>query len=333
MNDQSRFLPPTIIEAHAVYEESKEYLVKTPVISWSGLELQRLLGEETQVFAKLEFLQKPGSFKVRGALSVVLSHTAAEIERGVTSFSSGNHAVAVSYLAQQLGVPAKLFMLKSANVMRRKLCEQFGAEFHFGETSDEIERMAHDYAKVSGRILIHPWEGRYTSLGTAGVGLELYEQIPKLDAVVMAIGGGGLCSGVGPIMKQLNPKCEILAVEPEGAPTIYESIRAGHPITLASSKTIADALAPPFAKPYSFAMCRDYVDEVALVSDDEIRAAMKLIFRDLRLAVEPACAAATAGLVGPFRERLKGKRVAVMLCGSNIDLQSYIRVLGEDVFG
>ncbi|HEY5676575.1 MAG TPA: pyridoxal-phosphate dependent enzyme, partial [Myxococcales bacterium] len=137
------------------------------------------------------------------------------------------------------------------------------------------------------------------------------------------IGGGGLCAGVAAAVKQLAPQVRIFGVEPEGADTMHRSFRSGQPEGIDKVRTIADSLGAPHAAPYSFALCRRFVDELVLVNDDQLRDAMKLIFRGAKLAVEPAGAAATAALCGPLREKLAGKQVAVIVCGANIDAQGY----------
>jgi threonine dehydratase len=152
-------------------------------------------------------------------------------------------------------------------------------------------------------------------------------QAPDLDAVIVAIGGGGLASGVATAVKQAKPGCQVFGVEPVGADSMSRSFAAGKPATLDKVRTIADSLAPPYALPYSYGLCRRFVDEIVLIDDDAMRRAMALLFREMKLAVEPAGAAATAALTGPLRERLAGKRVGVIVCGSNIDAAGFTREL------
>jgi threonine dehydratase len=140
---------------------------------------------------------------------------------------------------------------------------------------------------------------------------------------VVAIGGGGLCSGLGPAIKQLQPGVKVYAVEPEGACVMYRSFASGHTEQETAFDTIADSLAPPSTEPWSMAMCRQSVDDLVLITDQQMRNAMAVLFDEMKLVVEPAGAAATAGLLGPLRERLAGKRVAVMVCGSNIDRETF----------
>src|SRR5690606_22963442 len=174
----------------------------------------------------------------------------------------------------------------------------------------------------------HPFEGRTTALGTATLGLELCEQLPALDAAIVPIGGGGLCAGVASAVKLLNPACEVFGVEPYGADSMYRSFEAGAPRSIERVATIADSLGAPYALPISFELCRRNVDALVRVSDDDLRAAMRFLHRNAKLAVEPAGAAATAALLGPLRERLGARRVALIVCGSNIDIETYSKLLG-----
>ncbi len=171
--------------------------------------------------------------------------------------------------------------------------------------------------------MIHPFEGRRTVLGTAGVGLELSDQVADLDAVIVPIGGGGLAAGVATAIKLAQPECQVFGVEPEGADSMHRSFAAGEPQAIDRVRTIADSLGAPHAAPYTFGLCRRFIDELVKIDDDQIRRAMGMIFGSLKLAVEPAGAAATAALCGPLRDRLAGKRVGVIVCGTNIDIGTF----------
>ena len=161
------------------------------------------------------------------------------------------------------------------------------------------------------------------------MGLELVEQAPDAEAVIVPIGGGGLCAGVASAVKQAKPGCRVFGVEPEGADSMRRSFDAGSPQKIEAVRTIADSLGAPHAAPYSFALCRRYLDDLVLVSDDALRRAMALLLSSAKLAVEPAGAAATAALCGPLRERLAGRRVALIVCGANIDAATFARHLAD----
>ncbi|MDZ7643703.1 MAG: threonine/serine dehydratase [Woeseiaceae bacterium] len=287
----------------------------TPVARLPALE-DRVGGP---VYGKLEFLQRTSTFKPRGALAVLLSLDAGQRDAGVTAVSAGNHAIAVAFAARETGTSAKVVMLKRASPLRVARCREFGAEVELVDDVHAAFERAETIRRDEGRYLVHPFEGELTSLGTATLGIELCEQLDDFDAVVVPIGGGGLCSGVAAAVRQLRPSARIFGVEPTGADSMFRSFAAGSPQRLERVDTIADSLGAPFALPYSFALCRDNVDEIVRVSDDELRAAMGLLFREQKLAVEAACAASTAALLGPLGARLRGRPVALVLCGSNID--------------
>jgi len=310
---------PTLESIRATRARLGDLIVTTPVRRWQDDALDRAVGARTQVFLKEELFQRTGTFKPRGALSVMLGMTPEARTRGVTAVSAGNHAMAVAYAARVLGSTAKVVMPKTANPYRVARCRELGAEV---ELKDDVHQ-AFDRVKQieaeEGRTFVHPFEGPATALGTATLGLELLEQLGDLDAVIVPIGGGGLCAGVAAAVKLAQPRCLVFGVEPEGADSMRRSLAAGSPQAIEAVRTIADSLGAPHAAPYSFDLVRRNIDDLVLVDDDALRRAMLLLFASAKLAVEPAGAAATAALCGPLRERLDGKRVALIVCGANID--------------
>ena len=183
--------------------------------------------------------------------------------------------------------------------------------------------LVEEIREKEGRYFVHPFEGPNVTLGTGTVGLEICEQVGDFNAIVIPVGGGGLCAGISSVVKQINPECTVIGVEPEGADSMRRSFASGRPEALEKVSTIADSLGAPFAMAYSFELCRQNVDELVMVTDDEIKEAMGMLFRDLKIAVEPACAASTAALFGPLEGRFAGKKVVLVLCGSNIDWETY----------
>lgn len=318
---------PSLAEIGATHTRLMPYLVKTPVWRWQGRDLEEVLAGQTEVFLKLELFQFTGSFKPRGALNVMLGLDQAALARGVTAVSAGNHAIAVAYAAQLLGATAKVVMPKTANPARVARCRSYGAEVVLVEDVQAAFATVEEIQVTEGRFFVHPFEGKPTILGTATVGLEFAEQVPEFDAVVIPIGGGGLCAGMATAIKQLQPRCQVFGVEPVGAAAMQRSFTAGSPQRIEQVQTIADSLGAPMTLPYSFALCRHFVDDLVLVSDDQMRQAMALLFRSMKLAVEPAGAAATAALCGPLRERLSGQRVGLIVCGANIDLATFNTLL------
>jgi threonine dehydratase len=325
---------PSSLEAiRAARAAIEPWIVQTPVHPWRSPTLDELRGTDTPVWLKLELFQRAGSFKPRGALTVMRTLDPAALARGVTAISAGNHAMAVGYAASVLGTTAKVVMPQNANPGRIEGCRRYGAEVVLVEDVHVGFREVERIAEQEGRTFVHPFEGPLTALGTAGVGLELIEQTRaagvELDAVLVPIGGGGLCAGVAAAVKLAAPGCQVIGVEPVGADSMHRSFAAGAPASIDRVRTIADSLGAPYAKPYSFELCRRHVDELVLVDDDQLRDAMRLLFRDAKLAVEPAGAASTAALLGPLRERLAGAQVGAIVCGSNIDEASFARLLAQ----
>ncbi|MEM7583751.1 MAG: threonine/serine dehydratase [Acidobacteriota bacterium] len=320
---------PSLGEIREARQLLGERIRTTPTWRWQGRDIAEVAGEGTEVFLKLELFQYAGTFKPRGALLNTLALDEAARARGVTAVSAGNHAIAVGYAARAVGTTAKVVMLASANPARVQACADYGAEVvpmpDVHQAFDEVYRIERE----EGRAFIHPFEGRRTALGTATVGLELSDQVAGLDAVIVPIGGGGLCAGVAMAIKLAQPDCQVYGVEPEGADSMHRSFAAGEPQSIDKVRTFADSLGAPYAAPYSFGLCQRFVDDLVKVSDDEMRHSMRLLFRGMKLAVEPAGAAATAALCGPLRERLEGKRVGVIVCGTNIDTQTFHQQIAD----
>jgi threonine dehydratase len=320
---------PTLAEVTAARVELGTRVRETPVWRWQGREIEALLGAATEAWLKLELFQVSGTFKARGALLNLLALAPDALERGVTAVSAGNHALAVAHAARALGTSAKVVMPKTANAARVAGCRALGAEVvlvdDVHQAFAEVERIERE----EGRTFVHPFDSPRTLLGTATLGLELAQQLPNLEAVIVPIGGGGLAAGVAAAVKQSLPACQVWGVEPEGAAVMQQSLAAGEPLRMPGLTTIADSLAAPYTTPGAFGVCRQYLDGVVTVSDEALRDAMRLLFREMKLAVEPAGAAATAALLGPLAQQLTGKRIGLIVCGTNLDTATYCRLVGE----
>ncbi len=299
------------------------HIVETPVVRCPSIEER--LGSGTEVWAKLEFLQQTGTFKARGALAVVLSLSTEQRQAGVTAVSAGNHAIATAYAAKVVGTSAKVVMLGSSNPARVERCRSYGAEVVIVDDVHSAFAVAEDIQQKEGRYFVHPFEGPETFRGTATIGLEVSEQVADFDAIIIPIGGGGLCAGISSAVKQMRPEVAVYGVEPEGADSMRRSFASGKPEPLERVDTIADSLGAPFALEQSFELCRDNVDELVVVADDALKSAMGFLFNSMKVAVEPACAATTAALLGPLADRLRGSTVVCIMCGSNIDWQTFAR--------
>src|SRR5579871_2530546 len=324
---------PSVADIRANRARLGDLVITTPTRLVADDAILAALGPATQLWLKEELFQRTGSFKPRGALSVMLDLVEKALARGVTGISAGKHAISLAYSARLLGTTAKVVMPSTANAFRVRLFERYGGIADYVDSIVQAFDRATEIVEREGRCFVHPFEGPKTALGTATVGLELVEQVAdqrgRLDAVVVAAGGGGLSGGVACAVKQMSPNTRVYAVEPEGADSLSRSFRAGSPQAIEAVRTIADSLGAPRAEPYSFALNRRFVDEVVLVSDDEIRAAMRLLFSSAKLVVEPAGAAALAALLFPLRSRIEGASVAAVVCGANIDAESFCRYLAE----
>jgi len=318
---------PTLGDIETARERLGNRVRWTPVWEWRGAEIAKAVGDATRVFLKLELFQYTGTFKPRGALLNMMALDPEQLSRGVTAVSAGNHAMAVGYAARSIGTSAKVAMPENANPARIAGCRALGTEVVLvGDVHQAFSEVRRIEAE-EGRAFIHPFEGLQTSLGTATVALEFHQEVSDLDTIIIPIGGGGLCSGMAMATKLSTSGCEVIGVEPVGADTMHRSFAAGEPRAIDKVRTIADSLGAPHAEPYSFRLCQRFVDELVLIDDGAICRAMRLLFTEMKLVVEPAGAAATAALCGPLRERLRGKRVGVIVCGSNIDADTFHRLI------
>jgi threonine dehydratase len=320
---------PTIDAVRALRSSLGDSIWTTPLLRCAGIELA--LDNHTQVWGKLEFLQRTGTFKARGALANLHALSREQLDRGVTAVSAGNHAIATAFAARELGSTAKVVMTGSANPYRIKACQSYGGEVVVVDDVHEAFEVAGRIEKEEGRYFVHPFEGPAVATGTGTVGLEICDQLEDFDALIVPIGGGGLMAGIANAVRQLRPSVEIIGVEPVGANTMRLSFDAGEPRAIDRVRTIADSLGAPYALPYSFELCRSNVDRLVEVDDLELRKSMGFLFQRMKFAVEPACAASTATLMGPLRDALAGKRVVLVFCGSNIDWNTFAeQVIVED---
>lgn len=305
----------------------------TPVWSWPETGTADLFGGVASVLLKLELWQYTGSFKARGALINAMNLDRQALDRGLTAVSAGNHAAAVAYAARACGTDAKVVMPRSANPARVALCHALGAAVELVEDVHAAFERVRAIEAEEGRHFIHPFEGEGVALGTGTLGLEFTEQAEAgsgpLDAVIIPIGGGGLCGGVSRAIKLRWPDCQVIGVEPEGADTMHRSFAAGKPQAIERVDTIADSLGAPHAEAYSYALCRAHVDRLVRISDQAMCESLFHLFHQMKLAVEPAGAAATAALAGPLRGQLDGARVGLVICGANIDPEGFARYLAR----
>ena len=307
-------------------EKIKDEIIETPISRVASSYLDRLI-PNSEIFMKLELFQHTGTFKARGALTVANEIKEEKRKFGITAASAGNHAIAASWAANKLGMSAKVVMRSTANPYRISQAKMHNAEIIIVDEINEVFKTANKLVDEELRTFIHPFEGINTTLGTSGVGLEFIESIPNLDAVIVSIGGGGLISGVASAVKLVNPDCKVFGVEPMGADTMHKSFIKNKTIQNVKINSIVDSLSPPMTLPFSFAVCKKYIDEIVTVSDDEICASMGILQEETKLAVEPAAAATLSALIGPLRDKLCNMKVGLLMCGANIDAISYSKLL------
>lgn len=324
---------PTLDEIRSARKALGDRIRMTPVAPLDSPAVRSALGPGTRVTMKLEIFQVTGSFKPRGALVSMLEAPAGALERGVAAVSAGNHAIAVAYAAACLGVSAKVVMIESANPLRRRSAAAYGAEVLLARSIHDAFGRVEELVKEEGRVLIHPFEGPSVAKGTATLGAEFVDQVADLDAILVPIGGGGLAAGISTAVKALDPRIEVWGVEPAGADSMSRSFARNEPVKLDRVDTVADSLGAPYALPYSFDLCRRHLDGIAIVTDAQIIAAMGWMMEEARLSVEPAGAAALAGLLGPLRDRLSGRHAGLIVCGSNIDRRTYSDLLRRSFDG
>lgn len=318
---------PTLQEITNAQIKLAPFIQKTPVNRWIDDAWSQQLVSNTEVYVKQELLQVTGTFKHRGSLNVMLSMSQEELNRGVVAVSAGNHAIAIAYSAKVMGTTAKVVMTKNANPLSMQKARELGAEIVLVDDQHQAFDLVETIERQEGRTYIHPFEGPLTLQGTGTVGLKITQQNPQLDVMILPIGGGGLCSGIAAALKQVWPDIIIYGVEPSGANAMYQSFQQNKPVSLDKVSTIADSLAPPKCESYFYGVCHKFVDDIVMVTDDELKAAMVKLFDDMKLAVEPAAAATTAALFGPLKDGVQGKKVGIICCGASISIDNFTALI------
>lgn len=268
----------------------------------------------TGLYLKSEHLQRTGSFKLRGATNCIMQAVAAGAKYVVTG-SSGNHGQAVAYVAQQLGIRATIVVPEDAPRVKVRGIQSYGAKVEFvGLTSTERLARAAEIVRTEGAVFIAPYDDERTMAGQGTIGLEILEQLPDVPAVYVPIGGGGLISGIATAIKESNPDIRVFGVEPELASDTYQSRQRGEVVTIGPTKTIADGLRTTHPGELTWPVIQRYVDDVVLVSEEEIRKACRYLLTQVKQVVEPSGAVSVAAAM-----RAGGRAVAVV-SGGNIDL-------------
>ena len=312
----SESLPiPTLQDMLDAHERIKPYIRQTPIRTSDYL--NELTGAE--LFFKCENFQEPGAFKVRGACNAVFGLTEEQAEKGVATHSSGNHASCLSYAAMLRGIPCNVVMPRTAPQAKKDTVRRYGGQITECEpsTTSREETFAKVQAETGGDF-VHPYNDPRVIAGQGTCAKEMIEQVEGLEAVIAPIGGGGMVSGTCLTLSNLAPDIKIYAAEPEQADDAYRSFKAGYIIADDAPKTIADGLLVPL-KDNTWHFVKDHVTDILTASDAEIIDAMKLIWKYLRIVMEPSSAVPFATIL-KNPEVFKGKRVGVIITGGNIDL-------------
>lgn len=285
------------------------------------------LNKESNIYLKTENLQITGSFKVRGSYYKMSCLSKEEKERGVIACSAGNHAQGVALSAQKNGIKAVICLPDGAPISKIEATKSYGAEVCLVEgVYDDAYKKALELRDEKGYTFIHPFDDEDVIAGQGTIALEIADQIPDLDAVIVPIGGGGLISGIAYTIKMINPKVKVYGVQASGAPSMYNSIKDGEIEELSSVSTIADGIAVKKPGTLTYEICQKYVDEIVTVTDDEISAAILALMEQHKLVTEGAGAIAVAAAM--FNKvDVKDKKVVCVLSGGNIDVTILSRVI------
>lgn len=310
-----------IIEAE---KRIRPYLRETP-LEYSYA-LNKMTGGE--VYLKLENIQVTGSFKARGALNKVLS--LGDSNAKIVTASTGNHGLGVANALAVVKKDGTIYLPKNASPAKVEAIRMRGVPVEFyGDNCEETELYVRKLAEASNQVYISPYNDEEVMAGQGSIGVELFRQLPDLDAVFISVGGGGLIAGIASYLKAVNPKIEIVACLPENAPVMYECIKAGKIIEVAEKPTLSDATAGGIeAGSITFEVCQQYVDNYIMVSEQEIADSMKLVLKHHHLIIEGSAGVAVASLL-KARDQYKGKKAVVLICGGNVSEAVLKRIICE----
>jgi len=319
---------PTIEDIRAAHERIRACVHRTPVLT--SLTLNEMVG--ARLFFKCENFQKVGAFKFRGACNAVFSLSDEEAAKGVLTHSSGNHAAALSLAARTRGIPAYIVMPSNAPQVKVDAVKGYGGQITFCEpTLEARESTAREVMEETGATFIHPYNDYRIIAGQGTAALELIEDAGELDFVLAPVSGGGLLSGTALTTKALLPEAKVIGCEPENADDACRSKDAGKIIPMKNPNTICDGLRTSLGDK-TFPVVMEYVDEIALASEADVVAAMRVLFERMKIVVEPSGAIPLAVLLGKKID-VKDKRVGLILSGGNVDLSSFFEAIEHGLNG
>lgn len=313
-------------EIRAAAERISGRVHRTPLLSASSL------GERigARLYLKCENFQKTGSFKPRGALNKILSLSSAEKAKGLVTVSAGNHAQAVAWAARIAGADCAVVMPTDAPRSKVDAVRGYGAEVILHDDRPTLFEKLNEVRDARGSTFVHPFDDPVVLAGAGTAGIEILEELPEADLVVVPVGGGGLLGGIASAVKQLRPSARVVAVELEAGPGLGPALAAGKPVPVPRpADTLADGMTPPFVGALPLAIAREAVDEVVTVSEWAIIDAMKLLMSRAKLYVEGSGAAATAALLDGRVRVSAGIRVVAIVSGGNVDLSRVAAAVGR----
>lgn len=314
-------VPQLVREAH---ERTREHLPPTPLEHSPYLSLE----VDGEVWLKLDSMQRTSSFKFRGAVNKILSLTEEELDRGVVTASTGNYALAIAEAMRIRGRKATIYVAEDMEASRLELLRSHGLDLVvFGRGAWDAEKEARRVGEEEGRVYVSPYNDPVVVGGQGTCGLEISQQLPDVEAALFACGGGGLLSGSAGWLKHHNPQILAVGVSPENSPVLYASVKAGKMLEMETYPTLADTCAGGIdLDSITLDLCSRYVDEILLLTEEEIEASIRLLFEEHRLVVEGSGALGVGGLL-KRKESFKGKKVVATVCGRNIDLNTFKRII------
>ncbi|WP_019013461.1 threonine ammonia-lyase [Elioraea tepidiphila] len=308
----------TLDDVQAAARRIAPFVRRTPL--FAAAPMHRRIAADGEILLKLDTLQVSGSFKARGAFSRLTLLDDAGRRAGLVTASGGNHGIAVAYAARAAGVAATVFVPRSVHPAKAERIREYGARLELvGAVWDEANRAALAHAEQSGATYVHPFADPAVAAGQGTLALEMLADDPALDTILVAIGGGGLASGVAVAAKALKPDIRIIGVEPTGAPTLHASLAAGEVVTLPAITTKVPTLAAGRTDERNFALLRERLERVVLIEDADMEVTSRLLWSEIGIAADLSGAAAVAALLAGAYRPAPGERMAAIVCGAGTD--------------
>jgi threonine dehydratase len=308
----------SLSDVEAARDRIADSVQRTPI--WDAKLLRKAPIAAADIWLKLELLQATGSFKARGAVNKARALSPDELNRGLITASGGNHGLAVGYVGSVLGVPTTICLPTNVNPDKAAKLKSYGAKVIIeGATWLESNRNALAIAQAEGLTYIHPFADPFVAAGQGTIALEILEDVPEIDTILVAIGGGGLIAGIATAAKAIKPSIRIVGIEPVGAPTLKACLEAGEVVSLPTIATAAVTLAAGRTEAFNYETVRKHVDDIVLVTDDEMREAARWLWSEFAIAAEMSGAASIAALRSGTVKVKPGEKICALICGAGRD--------------